>query len=74
MTTNNYAREKLAEIRRNNLYRELKRISLINKMKIQVDGKRAINFCSNDYLGLSQNARVLYEAKKKLNQVSQCQL
>ena len=72
MTTNNYAREKLAEIRRNNLYRELKRISLINKMKIQVDGKRAINFCSNDYLGLSQNARVLYEAKKKLNQVSQC--
>src|SRR6187455_416663 len=72
MTTNNYSRDKLAEIRRNNLYRELKRISLINKMKIQVDGKRAINFCSNDYLGLSQNARVLYEAKKKLNQVSQC--
>jgi glycine C-acetyltransferase len=72
MTTKNYAREKLAEIRRNNLYRELKSISVINKMKIQVDGKRAINFCSNDYLGLSQNARVLYEAKKKLNQVSQC--
>jgi glycine C-acetyltransferase len=72
MTTNNYPREKLAEIRRNNLYRALKRISLINKMKIQVDGKRAINFCSNDYLGLSQNARVLYEAKRKLTQVSQC--
>jgi glycine C-acetyltransferase len=72
MTTNNYAREKLAEIRRNNLYRALKRISLINKMKIQVDGKQAINFCSNDYLGLSQNPRVLYEAKRKLNQVSQC--
>ena len=72
MTANNYAREKLAEIRRNNLYRALKRISLINKTKIQVDGKQAINFCSNDYLGLSQNPRVLYEAKRKLNQVSQC--
>lgn len=72
VTNKNYAREKLAEIRRNNLYRTLKRISLINKMKIQVDGKRAINFCSNDYLGLSQNARVLCETKRKLNQVSQC--
>jgi glycine C-acetyltransferase len=67
-----YVQMKLAEIRRENLYRSLKKISLINNMVIEVDGRRAINFCSNDYLGLSQHHAVLKAAKGKLNQVSQC--
>ena len=68
----NYAKKKLASIRRESLYRRLKTVATIKKMRIQIDGNRAINFCSNDYLGLSQNPAVLRAAKNKLYQVSQC--
>jgi glycine C-acetyltransferase len=68
----NYAKKKLASIRRESLYRRLNTIATIKKMRIQIDGNRAINFCSNDYLGLSQNPAVLEAAKTNLYQVSQC--
>lgn len=63
---------KLEEIKRKNLYRTLKKISLVKGMVIEVDGRRAINFSSNDYLGLSQHPAVLKAAKGKMSQVSQC--
>lgn len=63
---------KLEEIKRKNLYRTLKKISLVKGMVIEVDGRRAINFSSNDYLGLSQHPAVLKAAKGKMSQVSPC--
>jgi glycine C-acetyltransferase len=63
---------KLEEIKRKNLYRTLKKISVVKGMVIEVDGRRAINFSSNDYLGLSQHPAVLKAAKGKMSQVSQC--
>jgi glycine C-acetyltransferase len=67
-----FAHMKLDEIKRKNLYRTLKKISLVKGMVIEVDGQRAINFSSNDYLGLSQHPAVLKAAKGKMSQVSQC--
>ena len=63
---------KLEEIKRKNLYRTLKKISLVKGMVIEVDGRRAINFSSNDYLGLSQHPAVLTAASGNMSQVSQC--
>src|ERR687896_1591962 len=67
-----FAHTKLKEIKRKNLYRKLKKISLVKGMVIEVDGLRAINFSSNDYLGLSQHPAVLMAARGKMSQVSQC--
>lgn len=67
-----FVQMKLEEIKRKNLYRTLKKISLVKGMVIEVDGRRAINFSSNDYLGLSQHPAVLKAAKGKMSQVSQC--
>jgi glycine C-acetyltransferase len=72
ITNKNFAKEKLLQMRRANLYRVLKIVSTIKKMDIRIDGTRAINFCSNDYLGLSQNPTVLQAARNHLYQISQC--
>jgi len=37
-----------------------------------VDGKEAINLCSNDYLGLSTNRQVIEKTIASLQEVSQC--
>jgi glycine C-acetyltransferase len=72
ITDKNFAKEELLNIRRENLYRALKKVSTIKKMDIRIDGTPAINFCSNDYLGLSQYPTVLKAARDHLYQISQC--
>ena len=37
-----------------------------------VDGEKVIHLCSNDYLGLAQNQRVIRKASVALKEVSQC--
>jgi glycine C-acetyltransferase len=71
-TIEKFPQKKLTELRRKNLYRKLKKISLVKGMIIEVDGHRAINFSSNDYLGLSNHPTVLKAAKAGLSQISQC--
>jgi glycine C-acetyltransferase len=63
--------EKLASLEKSSLYRRLKTVDVRGPVAT-VNGRRAIHLCSNDYLGLSQDKRVIAKTIKALRQVSQC--
>jgi glycine C-acetyltransferase len=64
----------LEKLKRSNLYRRLRIVAANYETGMQtVDGKIiTVHLCSNDYLGLSQNAAILNETSSSLNRVSQC--
>ncbi len=49
----------LAERRANNLYRERKVVASAQGAEVIVDGKKYLNFCSNDYLGLANHPAIV---------------
>lgn len=64
-----YARlqNELQEIRDNGLYKSERIISSEQGAEIEVNGKKVLNFCANNYLGLSSNPKVLEAAKATLD-------
>ncbi|MDI6732091.1 MAG: 8-amino-7-oxononanoate synthase, partial [Candidatus Margulisbacteria bacterium] len=60
--------EALNQLKADGLYRSLKTIEKIEGSKIIIDGKELINFCSNDYLGLSQHPKVRERAIAAINE------
>ncbi len=57
----------LAEIKEAGLYKQERLIESPQKANIIVKGKEVLNFCANNYLGLSDNARIIEAAKKALD-------
>lgn len=57
----------LAEIREAGLYKEERLIESPQRAAIQVKGKEVLNFCANNYLGLSDNPRLIEGAKKMMD-------
>ncbi len=47
--------QRLAELREQNLFRELRRVDSPQSPHVTVDGKTFLNFSSNDYLGLANH-------------------
>lgn len=66
-----FVSDRLADLEKDNLYRILRKV-VVKGPVATVDGKEAIHLCSNDYLGLSQDRRVIQAAVDALEQVSQC--
>jgi glycine C-acetyltransferase len=62
---------KLEELKKNNLYRDLRPTRKMGT-RIGVNGRVAINFTSNDYLGLSIEPKVIAKTVDSLRYVSQC--
>jgi 8-amino-7-oxononanoate synthase len=46
-------------IHQNGLYRKARVVTRIDETQISIDGKTLINFCSNDYLGLSGHHKII---------------
>ena len=49
------------------LYKEERIIESPQQAAIQVNGKEVLNFCANNYLGLSNNPRLIEGAKKMMD-------
>ena len=63
-----YLSQTLAEIREAGLYKEERLIESPQRASIEVKGKQMLNFCANNYLGLSDNPRLIEGAKKMMDE------
>ena len=57
----------LAEIREAGLYKEERLIESPQRAAIQVKGKEVLNFCANNYLGLSDHPRLIEASKRMMD-------
>lgn len=63
----NHLQKELASIKEAGLYKTERIIESPQRAAIQVGGKTVLNFCANNYLGLSDNARLIAAAKKAMD-------
>ncbi len=58
--------EELQNLKDTGLYNRIRTLSSPQGAWLQVDGKRALNFCSNNYLGLANHPRMREAAEKAI--------
>ncbi|MBN3033380.1 MAG: 8-amino-7-oxononanoate synthase [Candidatus Saganbacteria bacterium] len=63
-----FINEELAELKQSGLYRSLKRIDKTDGRFVEINGKKLLNFCSNNYLGLANHPKVIAAAKQALDE------
>ncbi|MDH3942550.1 MAG: glycine C-acetyltransferase [Anaerolineae bacterium] len=59
--------EELDELRQAGLYNRIRTLSGPQGAWLDVDGKRALNFCSNNYLGLANHPKVVAAVKEAVD-------
>ena len=62
-----YLGKTLTEIKEAGLYKEERLIESAQQAAIAVKGKEVLNFCANNYLGLSNHPRLIAAAQKMMN-------
>ena len=60
--------QQLTEIREAGLYKEERIIESPQRAAISVKGKEVLNFCANNYLGLSDHPRLIEGARRMMEQ------
>ncbi len=65
----NHLQEELNSIKEAGLYKNEREICSAQGAEITLkDGSKALNFCANNYLGLSDNPRLIAAAKKAMDE------
>ena len=62
-----HLRKELADIKAAGLYKNERVICSPQRAEIDVAGKKVLNFCANNYLGLSDNPRLIEAAKRAMD-------
>ncbi|MFI3280057.1 MAG: glycine C-acetyltransferase [Rikenellaceae bacterium] len=62
-----HLQEELAQIKSAGLYKSERIISSSQSSNIEVAGRKVLNFCANNYLGLSDNERLIEAAKRAMD-------
>ncbi|MGB7339665.1 MAG: glycine C-acetyltransferase [Phototrophicaceae bacterium] len=62
-----YLAEQIADLQQNGLYNNIRTIDSAMDGHVVIDGKRVINFCANNYLGLANHPRLKEAAKKAID-------
>ena len=62
-----HLKQELAEIKAAGLYKSERVITSPQRAEIEVAGRKVLNFCANNYLGLSDNPRLIEAAKKAMD-------
>ena len=62
-----YLADELAALRDQGLYTTIRQIDGPQGAELEIDGKRLLNFCSNNYLGLANDPRLVTAAKAALD-------
>ena len=62
-----YLRQTLAEIKKAGLYKEERLIESAQQAAITVKGKEVLNFCANNYLGLSNHPRLIKASQEMMD-------
>lgn len=63
----NHLAAELSDIKSAGLFKNERIITSAQQAEIQVGGKTVLNFCANNYLGLSNNSRLIEAAKKAMD-------
>ena len=63
----NHLQNELAQIKNNGLYKKERIISSSQDAEIIANGKKLLNFCANNYLGLSNHPEVIKASQETLN-------
>jgi glycine C-acetyltransferase len=64
----NWIDEELESLKDSGLYNKIRTLSSPQGAWLIVDGKRVLNFCSNNYLGLANHPRLVQAAKDAMDQ------
>lgn len=63
-----WAEEEIQSLKDNGLYNQIRTISSPQGAWLVVDGKKVLNFCSNNYLGLANHPKMVAEVKKVVDE------
>lgn len=64
----NYLAENIADLKEQGLYNSIRTIDSPMDGHVTIDGKRVINFCANNYLGLANHPRLKEAAKQAIDE------
>jgi 8-amino-7-oxononanoate synthase len=64
---NDVLREEMQAVKADGLFRFMREVRERQDARILIDGKSCLNFCSNDYLGLAGDSRLLCAAREAMD-------